>query len=200
MKPEKVIYEKKFMAMSKVLIEEKVYEKDAEIFFSNNHVQIKKIKTKRRKNQSKNGRTSRNNSNWNKPISLDFSNFFFGLFTSIATFFVLITLFIILQYVNYSITYPQAKRVANLMEVYILGVETWSSFFSLHMFMLETVLYNNSLRVWDNKSSLEVYEYFKTHIEKNVLSNYSDIVEKDLGNFSQPFIYALNKVRIIFFF
>lgn len=193
----KEVYDKKFEAMSIVLVEEKVYESDAKIFFDNTTTRKTKIKSSKPLKSSRKKKKRGSKLKRTQTVKLDYANFYFGFFTTVVILFILIICFSILQYIYYSITYPQAQRVSNLMEVYILGVETWSSYFSLHVFMLETVLYNNSLVVWKDQKPLEVYDYFKKHIQDNVLANYSALAEKDLAGFNEEFKYALNQVSLL---
>ena len=100
-----------------------------------------------------------------------------------------------IQLVYYTVWRPGVRRSINFMEIFLLGIETWNSYFNMHSSWLSTIVYNNTLPYWNGKTSMQVYEHFKTHIRDNLLANYSRAVEYDLGNYTEKFVEAYTQVR-----
>lgn len=93
-----------------------------------------------------------------------------------------------------------SNRIQNLIQVYLLGTEAWSSMVSAHAYFLEVVLWNNTVPTWGGQTSLETFQYFYDHVQTKIFPNYTLTLDYDLGNFTEKYSYVLTKVIIVFTF
>jgi len=131
-------------------------------------------------------------------IKIKMKGNYFGFAKLSSIFAVILTFLIIMQYFYYYILAPKGDKITNLMKVYILAVELWSSFATIHSVFFQTILWNNTVPVWDH-DSLTAFNFYKDHIQKNILVNFTEALEYNLGNYTELFETKMTKVRIIFF-
>lgn len=120
-----------------------------------------------------------------EKIKVNFKNFHFGFLKSrriIVVFYILISL---IQITLFLLLRPSTIKIKNLTRVFILGTETSNTLSLLNLYMLETVLYNNTLEGWDGKSTLETYDHLRNHFKTNILESYTDIMELNLGVYNE---------------
>ena len=91
-------------------------------------------------------------------------------------------------------TIKNTKIAGNLMDIFILGPEMFTSVSYLNLFMLETVLYNNTLDGWNGKSTKETYEEINSDIRNFVLQGYVNGLDLDLGSYTENFTQAFTEV------
>lgn len=116
-------------------------------------------------------------------------------FTRLSLIFLgIILLMTLIQGLYYWLVSPKADKVMNLLKVYILHIELWSSLATLHTAAFETILWNNTVPMW-NTESLRVYEMSKDHLEQKVMANLTEALDYDLGNYTHKFRELMTKVR-----
>lgn len=130
-----------------------------------------------------------------KNIKLDKSTAAFG-FSSIFCQIVALLLFCLSVHGGFYLSFsPKARRITNLSKVFILSVESWNAYYTLHAAMLETLFYNNTFRMWDGK--LTTYDFYYEHREKTkeyILENITRSLDYDLGNFTDKYRSDMTKV------
>jgi hypothetical protein len=178
-----------------VILEEKIYEDHLQSI--ENELQKKKEhQNKKMANSSRNKKEK--SSNRIEKIKINSKGFYFG-FCKVMFYFSLIFFFIlIIQGFYFILLYPKSVRVGNLIEVYVLGVETWDSFASVHTYCFETILWNNTALGWDGGTTLDTYRAMMEHSKSYVLDNYTRTLQYDLGNITEEYRFALNKVISFF--
>lgn len=184
-------YLKNLTSIARILTEERIYD-DELVYLTEEKSSSKTTKRSHKQKSKKRRRTTFSYK------QVKFSKTSFGL---TSTFFKFITLFILLfssQFSVYLMLAPDSKRVTNLMRVYISGVELWNCYDSAFTMFYDTVLFNNSVGIWDGKKTLDGYNYFKEKIQERVLVNYTELLEVDLGNMTEGFRNTLTKVSFTF--
>jgi len=92
--------------------------------------------------------------------------------------------------------YPNISRVSNMVLTYINECETWSAFFILGTSMWETILWNNTVQMWD-RSSLELFEDHAIYIKSSILPNITHYTSLDLGNYTDLYKITVDQVNPI---
>ena len=98
-----------------------------------------------------------------------------------------------MQYFYYYILAPKGDKISNLTKVYILAVELWSSFASIHSIFFQVVLWNNTMPVWKT-DSLSAYKMIHEHIDQKILVNLSEALTYNLGNYTALFEQKMTMV------
>lgn len=78
------------------------------------------------------------------------------------------------------------SRLDSLTKVYIIAVDTWNSYFNMHVFAFQTLLWNNTSPMW-SMDSLTAFEDRSRFIEENILPNYTEALSYDLGNYTAKY-------------
>ena len=81
------------------------------------------------------------------------------------------------------------------MKVWVISSEMWCSLATMETFFTDTILYNNTRIVWNNKTTKVAYEESKQLLETNVIGNITRTLDLDLGNFTTRWRHALLEVR-----
>lgn len=171
--------------MEYILLEENIYEEEKFKIMDQKFEAANKIKSK----ENKKGR--------HKKTKISLEKYNFGLVRAICILCLLTFAILALNLGLHLYTKISADRVQNFVKIYLLGIEAWNALISLHCYFLEVVLWNNTVPTWGGQSTLDTYNYFFEHIDKNVIPNYTLALDYDLGNFTEKYTYALTKV--IFF-
>lgn len=179
--------------MRLILKEERIYDNDIENLSVNEVKSTSAISKKTSKNKKSRRRILTNYKN----IKMNSTSF--GLKISFLKFLCLFLLQFLSQFVVYLMISPSATRITNMMKVYSIGVELWNCYDSAFVMFYDTILLNNSVRIWDDKRTLDGYYYFKDKIETRVIPNYTLALDYDIGNMTDNFTYALTKVTEKFF-
>lgn len=82
----------------------------------------------------------------------------FGIFRTLLVLFLLLLGNALIQLFFFSTSYPESTKLVNLMQVYCTGVQSWTSFYSLHATFLATILWNNTIDHFGLGSSEKAYE------------------------------------------
>lgn len=82
----------------------------------------------------------------------------------------------------------------NSLEIYSLGVLSWNSFYSLHAYLLQTILWNNTLPTWEGQTSLDTYQYYRNYIENRIMDNYTRSLDFNIGDYTEEFKYKIEEV------
>lgn len=133
-----------------------------------------------------------------EKIKVNFQGFNFGL---ISTSMLIFTMALIFQALFFAIQYyqqPRAQLVSNLLKVYILGSDVWSSYFSMHSYFLEAVLFNNTIPCWGNMKSLDCFHNMKSYILGDMMDNITLATTYELNNFTSNFSDSLLSVKLFF--
>lgn len=180
------IYQKKSKELKSMLLEEKVYEEQSKGLILNDH-EWDAGNTSRRKKSS----------GWRKQkVKLYQKKNNFGFLRLLFVFSLAISLIISMQFVYYVILSPKGNKITNIVKVYILAVELWSAYASIHTFAFETILWNNTLPIW-NTDSLSAYKIMKKHIKMNIIPNFTEALEYDMGNYTDIYINQISKVNFL---
>lgn len=125
----------------------------------------------------------------------------FGFVKLMLSFLSAIALVISMQITYYAILSPKGQQISNLVKVYINDVELWSAFATIHTFAFETILWNNTVPVW-NTDSLSAYRQVRDHIRVNIIPNFTEALEYEMGNYSLKYREQISMVlfRIFNFF
>lgn len=118
----------------------------------------------------------------------------FKMFGFLSKLLIPLMLSLFLQFIYFTVLYPKSTRIANLMQVYILGIEIWNSFVLLGQSMMSTIIWNNTALVWDT-NSLNVFNSHLSYIESEVMLNLTHTFDYDLGNFTDEYRNMIIKVR-----
>ena len=159
----------------------------------------KRITNAFRGNQSSLGNSSRRNKR-KFNIKVNTKGLNFGCLALTLRLVLLLSIFLVIQLVYFFAWRGGLVRTQNLVEVFVLGIDAWNSFASLHATWLTTLVYNNSVGYWgseggERRRSLDAYRFFREHIEINVLENYTRALQYDLGNFTKTFRSGMSAVR-----
>lgn len=133
-----------------------------------------------------------------KTLKLGSKKFSFGLtilFTSTILAIILLSLAHAVEYFTFG---PKAKRITNLAKVAILSIESWNGYWTLHTAMIETVFYNNTVKMWNNVNSEELYYDYRKKIKNYIIENFTEALDYDLGNFTERFRDDLSTVSKFF--
>lgn len=133
-----------------------------------------------------------------EKISLKFKGYKFGLGKLTWIIIGMFLIFFSTQLTFFFMLRPNAVRAQNLIKLFVLGAETSSSFSSLNVLMLQTVLYNNTLTGWQGKSTLDTFKDISDHIRMTVLDAYIESADLDFGDYEQKFQESLDEVRTQF--
>lgn len=171
--------------MQHLLLEETIYDDILEAQDEKKVVKKKVINKQERKKRR------------HEKAKVNMGNYSFGLIQAIGIFSLLILGIVSLNYTLILFLESSSNRINNLVSLYILGIEAWQSLASVHSFFLETVIWNDTVPVWGEDSTLGTYQFFVDHINEQVIPNYTRALEYDLGNFTTEFNYALTKVNNI---
>lgn len=165
-----------------MLLEEKVYEDQANLLILNDN------EAQGNKKPKKSSRRQKIKTFHNKNT--------FGFVRLMLSFLAAITLVICMQTLYYIILSPKGQQISNLVKVYINDVELWSSLATIHVFAFETILWNNTVPIW-NTDSLSAYQIMREHIRNDIIPNITEALDYDMGNYSLTYINQISKV--IFF-
>lgn len=117
-------------------------------------------------------------------------------FSKISTLlFLILLVFILIHSVIYISFRPKKRRITNLSKTYILSVESWNAYYTLHTAVIETLFYNNTFKMWDGK--LSTYDFYFKHKEftkRYILDNFTESLEFDLGNYTEKYRGDLSTV------
>lgn len=183
--------------MQNFLLEEKIYESQIDKIRVHPEIYLKKMIQLEVSDQAKKGRNSSMKVKNTRKVSLQRKNFFFGFIKLLVIFLISIGLIIFFQLFYYWVLIPKGERLKNLVKVSILNTEIWSSFVLLHTFAFETILWNNTMPVW-NTDSLTAFRMVMQHVKYNVLENITEALDYDLGNYTDIYVNQMSKV--IYFF
>lgn len=181
-------YKKAFSNLKTILEEEKIYENVKQEDRLSLKQKIRKEKALKSKNK---GGRKKILYNYKK---VKFSNTSFGLKPALCKFMVILVITTITQFGTYTMLYPQSKRISNLMKVFVVTVDCWSTYDSAWTMVYDTFLLNNSIEIWRGKKTLDGYYYFKERTESSVIPRLTAALEYDLGNMTLGFQEALTKV------
>lgn len=95
-------------------------------------------------------------------------------------------LLLIVKLITFIIFLPKATRLTALAKTYIFSVQTWDSYFNMHDFAFQVILWNDTSPVWGG-SSLETFEHFQLFIKDNIIPNYTEALTYDLGNYTDKY-------------
>lgn len=129
-------------------------------------------------------------------IKLKHDGYYFGLRKLIWVFVLTFFSLIFIQFSFYLLVKPNWNKAGNLLQVFSLGSEIFSSYSIMNVFMIETVLYNNSLKGWNSGSTYDSFQEVKTHITKHLLPKYIAILDQDVGSLKDKMEYTLTRVNI----
>lgn len=128
-------------------------------------------------------------------IKLSFKNYNFGLL-SVSIMTLLIAVAMSLGYVSIQIYQrPKAKVISNLLKVYILGSDLWTTYVSAHLFIVQTVAYNNTVPCWGDRTTLDCYHHFREYILGEMMENVTKSAGYDLKNLTEHYSNSLLKVN-----
>lgn len=175
-----------------ILIEEKMMDEEEKI--SKKRAELRNMKKLLNK-KTKKGNRRRNK----KDIVLEYLSLKLGIRKTLCLITVLIIILLVIKTVFAMIMMKSLEIIQNLLEAYLLGIATWNSVFPLHTYFMEATLWNNTVPTWDGKSTLDTYNYYRNFVEKKIIANYTNLLDVDLGNYSDGFKFALSKVIFIFF-
>lgn len=97
----------------------------------------------------------------------------------------------------YMIFSSRAKLITNLTKVNILSIELWNAYFILQTAVTETILYNNTVKMWNNVDSESFYYEYREIIKNSIIKNLTESLEYDLGNMTQKYQNDLTIVKKI---
>lgn len=165
-----------------MLLEEKVYEEQTSMLIMNdNDHQVMQISEKKE------------NARRREKVKITHSNNSFG-FAKLITSLTFATLLIVfMQAAYYMILSPKALKITNLVKVYIIEVEIWSAFITIHTFAMQVLLWNNTVPTW-NTDSLTAYEMQRSHIRGNLIPNFTEALDYNMGNYTEVFRNQISKV------
>lgn len=167
-----------------MLLEEKVYEDQVRdlILNDNDH-------------QTTGGLFEKKSNRRKDKVKLFHNKNTFGFTKLVIAFLLTILLIISMQFTYFLILSPKGHKISNLVKVYILAVELWSSYATIHTVAFETILWNNTLPIW-NTDSLGAYNILHDHIKTNIIPNFTEALDYDMGNYSEIYINQISKVKI----
>lgn len=170
------------------MLEEKVYENQVKnLLMGDEEILNSKLQTG---TVSSSGTTKRSRSSRrlmaSQKVRLKRGNHLFGFGRLSLIFLAVILLTVLIQAIYYWMVSPKADKVMNLLKIYILHIELWSSLATVHTAAFETILWNNTVPMW-NMESLKVYELSKEHLQHKVIDNLTEALEYDLGNYTGEF-------------
>lgn len=131
-----------------------------------------------------------------EKVKINYSKFHFGFSKSRNVIIIVFLLLTAIQGIFYLILRPYKTQLKNIMRVFTLASETSSVVSLINLYMLETLLYNNSLNGWRGMSSLETYEYLTEHFRENIVENYTNILDLDIGNYQQIYKKKIIEVKL----
>ena len=195
------------MLVLQILKEEQIYEDCSDTFYEQitkqNNTNKQNEDTSAYESRRSKGKSGSNSKRSHRKfrrkarLKVTYNGLNFGLASLGLKLAAILAFLMLIQIIYYFVWKPGVQRSINLMDVFILGIETWNSFFSLHSSWLSTIVYNNTLPYWAGKTSLEVFDHFKNHVRENLIANYSRAVEYDLGNYTKKFVEGYTTVRIL---
>ena len=141
-------------------------------------------------------RGERNRTNLQRKMTLYSKGINFGISSLTMKLTLLLLIVIVVQYGNFLMWNPTLQRMKNYNKVYVLGVDTWTSYFTLHQAFFSAILWNNTLPYW-GITSLQVYDEMREYIEEKIVKNYTQALEYDLGSYTEKFREAYSRVRKI---
>lgn len=123
-----------------------------------------------------------------KKIKLDKSSSPFG-FSSILCQIIALMVFLMLIHGGFFLIFsPKLRRITNLSKIFIMSVESWNAYYTLHVAMIETLFYNNTIKMWDGElSSYDFYYQHREFTKEYILDNFTRSFEYDLGNFTEKY-------------
>lgn len=169
--------------MRELLDQEIVYEEKTANFFDEDQRVDERIAENKIKYKSKD------------DIKVKFKRYFFGLPKSALLVSLIALIYFFTQLFFFLIMNPYAQRAENLITLFILGAETSTSFSSLHLLMLQTVLYNNTIEGWHGKTTLESFQEVHKHIKDNILEGYMESIDLDFGSYTNEFGEIMSMVK-----
>ena len=184
---------KKSEELALILQEEKIFESDLGKIFTQTPQSVKK----RPNINSKKGKGVKSASVSRKEkIKFTAKGNYFGFIRLGVSFAIATTMIIVIQYVFYSLLYPRARKITNLLKVYIVSVEIWNSYATLNTIFINTLLWNSTVQFWGT-DGLSTYQVMKSHIETNVLPNITESLDYDLGNYTDEWRKIVNQVSFL---
>lgn len=95
-------------------------------------------------------------------------------------------LLLIYKIIIYKLHHGRSLRLEGLIHVYTLTIETWATFFQLHTAVIETIMWNNTLQMWDN-SSLVLFDELTDFTNDYIFANITKSLTYDLGNLTESY-------------
>ena len=150
--------------------------------------------SKRSSKKSKKGFKLNNRFSHFNKVKISSKKYSFGYMSSCVRILGLILVFIAIQSFCYWLLYQRANLISNLMEVYILGVETYCVYLSAVSATVATVFYNNSVPGFGGKTTMENYYHYDGLMQSYILDNYTSSLSLNLGNYTEEFRTAFTSV------
>jgi hypothetical protein len=164
------------------LTEEKIYDDEVEEYGNNVGVNIFDVNPMSNKRKDK--------------IKVNKSKLYFGFFRLTMVLILCILMVVVTQFFYFLILSPTAAKIDGLMKIFIYSVESWSVLASLHSVFFRTVMWNNSIPTWGN-DSLSTFNYFSDRLTNELIPNFTNALEYNMGNYSHIYEQQFTKVSQI---
>lgn len=178
-------FEMKEETLNEILLEESIVDNKLEL---SGKKKSSRLKSKKKKREKK----------FEPKIKLSFKKFNFSLIKITIVTLVISIIFQIMFSLIQAYQIPTAKLVKNLLKVYILGSDLWSSLAITHTYFIQGIIFNNTVPCWNDKKSLECYSEVKEYIDDILIDRTAELANLDLGNLTTIFSEALTQVKYLF--
>lgn len=108
-------------------------------------------------------------------------------YTTLALY--LVALMVLMSLLNFLLMQQfkgSLNKLGNVLCVQILVIESWGSFMNAQNSILKSILWNDTSLIWGQPSSI-AFEVYSEYISKNILANFSESIDWNLGNFTDEY-------------
>lgn len=189
-------FEKKCLKMSRLLVEEKIYYDDDESF--GDQLELDDILKLKKKTQKEKRKKNKGITRRKKKLKVKSKATNIELTGSLTSILLIMLLLQVMRFGFGAVNSSTLRKTQNLLEVYLLDIDSWGALFGLHITFFELVLWNNTVPMWNGKSTLETYEHFRDYVEDSVIANFSRALDYDLGYYTDEYQHFMTKVSLIF--